>query len=246
MLDTFLRGPKITVHGYNGAIINATFEDIADQSALIVFPTTAVALEVASSDVNDVNTSGTGAWQIRVYGLDANYRFQTEDFNLNGQTVVAGSKTWTFVCGAEVITAGTNGVNAGTIYVADAVVTWTAGVPTGGGALTKTFAAIAIGHNNSHSGYYCVPEDERYCLTKVIISNRAQIVDYHAKIIPYGGVATRIVLGLLPATAPYQEIDFPYGAIILNEKATITFQGTAQTTGGVGSVIATLTRMANP
>jgi hypothetical protein len=71
-------------------------------------------------------------------------------------------------------------------------------------------------------------------------------VDYHAKITPYGGVATRFVLGLLPATAPYQEIDIPYGAIILNEKATITFQGTAQTTGGVGSIIATLTRMANP
>lgn len=242
MLETFLRGPKITIHGFNGAIINATFEDIADQSALIVQPTTAVLLEVASSDVNDTS-AGTGARTIRVYGLDANYRFQTEDFTMNGQTVVNGAKSFIFVYGAEVLTAGSGLVNAGTIYVADAVVTWTAGVPTGGGALTKTFAAINIGHNNSHAGYYCIPAGERYCLTYVNISNRAQIVDYHAVVTPLSAVPTRIVLGLLPATAPFQELEIPYGAIILNEKATLTFQGSAQTTGGVGSIVAVLTRM---
>jgi len=244
MLETFLRGPKAIIHGYNAAIINATFEDIADQSALVVFPTTAVTLEVASSSVADILTSGTGAWSIRVYGLDANYRFQTEDFNLNGQTVVSGTKTWVFVYGAEVLTYGTGLVNAGTIYVADAVVTWTNGVPTGGGALTKTFAAITIGHNSSHSGYFCVPANERYCLTYAQISNRAQIVDYHAKIIPFSSPQSRLVLGLVPATGPAVELNIPFGAVLLNQKDTITFQGTAQATGGVGSVMAVLTRMA--
>jgi len=243
-LVDFLRGPKVLLQGFNGAIVNATEADIGDMSALLVMPTVAVTLEVASSDnVNDVAATGTGAWTIRVYGLDANYQWQTEDFVMAGNTVVAGAKLFIFVFGAEVLTYGTTKSNTGTIYVADAAVTWTAGVPTGGGALTLTFAAITIAHGNSHNGFYCVPAGERYSLTWVHITNRAQIVDYRALIVPKVGALTRLQLSLQPATSPYDEINFPMGSIILNEKDTIRIMGSAQTTGGVGAVLAVLTRM---
>ena len=241
MIDTFLRGPKVVINGYNGAIINATFEDICDQNSLMVMPTVAVGLEVASTDAtNDVMTTGTGAWTIRVYGLDANYRFQTEDFTMAGQTAVVGTKTWMAVFGSEVILYGTGKVNAGVISIADAVVTWTTGTPSD---LTKTFAQITTGQGVSHAGTYCIPEGERYCLTYVNISNRAQIVDYWALVQPLSSPISMIPLALLPATAPYQEINFPFGAMILNAKTWIRFQGTAQSTGGVGSLLAVLTRM---
>jgi hypothetical protein len=243
LLD-FLRGPKVLLQGYNGAIVNATEEDISDASALLVMPTTAVKLEVASSDnTNDVATTGTGAWTLRVYGLDAKHGWQTEDFIMAGQTPVVGTKSWLCVLGAEVLTAGTTGSNTGTINVCDEAVTWTAGAPSGGGIYTKAFAQIAIAHGNSHNGFYCVPAGERYCLTWVHITNRAQIVDYRVLIEPYGGVATRIPLSLQPATSPYDEINFPFGSVILESKTRIRIMGSAVTTGGVGAVLAVLTRM---
>lgn len=235
-----LRGSKVLIHGYNGAIVNATEEDISDASGLLVMPTTAVSLEVASSDDTNDKAGGTGALTIRVYGLDANYKWQTEDFTMNGNTAVAGTKTWIFVYGAEVLTAGSTGSNTGTIMVADAAVTWSGGAASD---LTKVFAQITIAHGNSHNGFYCVPAGERYSLTWVHITNRAQIVDYRLLIEPLSGVKTRIPLSLQPATSPYDEINFPFGSIILDSKTTVRFRGSAVSTGGVGAVLAVLTRM---
>jgi hypothetical protein len=239
-LSDMLNGPKILLQGYNGAIVNTGEEDISDASQLLVMPTTAVLLEVASSDnTNDVATTGTGAWTVRVYGLDASYNPQTEDFIMAGQTLTAGTKYFIFVYGAEVLTVGTTGSNTGTIQVADAAVTWSSGVASD---LTKVFAQITIAHGNSHNGFYCVPAGHKYCLTWVHITNRAQIVDYHLLIEPLAGVKTRIALSCQPATSPYDEINFPKGAIVLNEKTTIRIRGQAGTTGGIGAVLATLER----
>ena len=156
-----------------------------------------------------------------------------------GQTVVAGTKSFIFVYGAEVLTAGTTGSNTGTINVCDAVVTWTSGAPSGGGIYTKAFAQIPIAHGNSHNGFYCVPAGESYCLTWVHITNRAQICDYRVLIEPLNGIKTRIPLSLQPATSPYDEINFPKGAIKLPEKTTIRIMGYGAA-AAVGSVLATL------
>jgi hypothetical protein len=242
-LIDFLRGPKVLLQGYNGAIVNATEEDIGDMSALLVMPTTAVTLEVASTDnTNDVATTGTGAWTIRVYGLDANYAWQTEDFIMNGTTVVAGTKSFIFVYGAEVLTVGTSGSNTGTISVCDAVVTWTSGSPSGGGIYTKCFAMITVAHGNSHNAFYCVPSGERYCVTWVHIANRAQISDFRALISPLSGVTTRIALSSLSASTA-DNIPIPFGSMILYAKTTFRLMASAVTTAGVASVQAVLERM---
>ena len=239
MLESLLRGPKVLLNGYNGAIINVTEEDLADVSALLLFPTTAVALEVASSSVDDVKTSGTGAWTIRVYGLDANYRWQTEDFDLNGQTLVAGVKTWIFVYGAEVLTSGTGKLNAGNIQVADAVVTWTAGVASD---LTKVFAMIAIGMVISHCGYFCVPAGERYDVEYIGIQNNAQICEYRLSILRFGEQAGRLSLGRLSATSNPLELRIPPKSILLPAKTIIRLMASAATTGAIGACFIVLNR----
>lgn len=244
MLDTLLRGNKITLNGYNAAIVNAAYEDIADMSAVLVVQATAgLAIKVASSSANDVMTSGTGAWKIRLFGVDASGAFQTEDIALNGTTAVASTKTWGLagrfpVFGAMVIAVGTGGVAAGNICVVDNAVTVTAGVSQD---MTKTYALINIGFGMSHNAFFQVPKGEQYTLTSLQVSNRAQIVDYSIMVyLGASGTPFRLPMAAMAATTPINEIKFSRGQIMLPEYSLIRICGMAATTGGIGVVVATL------
>jgi len=102
--------------------------------------TAAQNLAVVSDSTNDVNTSGTGAWQLTVWYLDANFLPHVAVFNLNGQTAVTsaasidggsgGTVNAIRVNHSEVTAAGTGRVNAGNLYVtSQGGQTYSAGVP---------------------------------------------------------------------------------------------------------------------
>jgi hypothetical protein len=239
MLDSMLRGRKLVINGYNGAIINTGWEDLSDPSAALVLQAAAgMAIKVASSSANDVMTSGSGAWKVRLFGLSASGAFQTEDVSLNGQTTVASAKTWGIaggfpILGAEVIQANPTGSGAaGNICVVDNAVTVTAGVSQD---MTKTYALITAGEGISHNGFFQVPLGETFVLSEFIVSNRAQICDYSVLIREAGAVlSNRIPLVAMAATGIPFPMSFPRGAIFLPEKTVIRMQGKAATTGALG------------
>ena len=105
--------------GLNTAVGN-TEEVIWDGGGEYLFTKTPDVLEVLSSETTDAY-NGTNAWDILVYGLDSAGYEQNEYFQLNGTTVVTGTKKFFRVFRAFVIHAGTttttNGNNVGTITI---------------------------------------------------------------------------------------------------------------------------------
>ena len=101
-------GNDVTVWGRN-AVIGTAFEELYAYDQAMDWATqfpTAAALDIGSSSTADVMTSGTGAWQVRITGLDGNYKIVTETINLNGQTKLTGVQTFLRVFGADVIEIG--------------------------------------------------------------------------------------------------------------------------------------------
>lgn len=128
--------------------INGTEETIWSQGGLYAYPAAAVQMTVSSSS-NDDAAAGTGARTVFVSGLDANYNEASETITLNGQTAVTTTKSYIRMFRAFVVTAGSGGTAAGTIYVG--VGTVTAGVP------ATIYAAIPLGDNQTTMALWTVP-----------------------------------------------------------------------------------------
>lgn len=75
-------------------------------------------LDVSSSSANDTNSSGTGARQIKIYGVDANWDQIEETVNLNGVSTVTTSNTFFGVNRVQVILSGTGLTNEGVVTLA--------------------------------------------------------------------------------------------------------------------------------
>ena len=69
--------------GYNLDVSAATPELIASWGGTFQFLTTGETIDVVSSSANDINTTGTGAYGVVVYGVDENWETQTEVVFLN-------------------------------------------------------------------------------------------------------------------------------------------------------------------
>ena len=79
--------------GMNDAVTSGT-EEVWSPGAVRVLPTSAGALSVVSSSTADDSAAvGTGAWTIRVEGLDSNYEEIAETIILDGQVAVASVGT---------------------------------------------------------------------------------------------------------------------------------------------------------
>lgn len=128
--------------------VDGTEETVWTQGGDYPWLTSAAVVYVSSSSVADASPSGTGAQTIRVLGLDANYLEIEEDIALNGQTQVATTKQYLRVYRAYVLTSGSGGGAAGTIYVGTTGAT--AGVP------AVVYADLAIG-NQTQMAVYTVP-----------------------------------------------------------------------------------------
>ena len=113
---------------------------------------------ISSSDTNDVAGSGTGVRTIKVQGLDANYLLIEEDISLNGQTQVITTKEYLRILKAYVLTAGSNGASAGTVYVGTTGAT--AGVP-------PTVYASFGDSNQTQMAVYTVPASKTLYIDEI-------------------------------------------------------------------------------
>jgi len=136
--------------GYNPNI-GTSVETIWAQGGLYVYPTTASTMYISSSSTNDT-LAGTGARTATVSGLDADFKPITVTVPLNGQAGVQlnGALNWYRVNRIVVNTAGSNGANAGVLYVG------TEATPVGG-VPTNKYATVAIGDNQTLMCIWTVP-----------------------------------------------------------------------------------------
>ena len=101
-------------------------ETIWTEGGIYVYPTSAEAVYISSTDANDTS-AGTGARTVKVFGLDANWELQEETVILNGQTQVrvGASLTWIRIFRAFVVTVGSGGTAAGEyLYWSNRCIRW--------------------------------------------------------------------------------------------------------------------------
>ena len=103
--------------GMNKAVNGSgTTEDCWPPGTVRVLPTTAAVAAVSSSSTDDdAAPAGTGAWTVRVSGLDENLLEVSEDVTLNGTSAVNTTQTFLRINRAFVLTAGSNETNVGDI-----------------------------------------------------------------------------------------------------------------------------------
>lgn len=109
------------------------------------FATSAEVVTVVSSSANDAS-AGTGARTVKITGLNSSWEEQSETITLNGTTSVDSTNTYLRVYGFEVLTAGSGGVTAGAITIAQKVTT------------ANIFLVIAAGLNKEYSSQYTIPK----------------------------------------------------------------------------------------
>jgi len=132
------------------------------------FPTAAVNVDIVSTDADD--TSGdTGAIQVSVEGLDANWDKQTETVTLNGTTPVQLTNTFVRMFRAYVLESGASNENEGniTVYARSTG----SGVPSGDvgiyigatqGQTQQTIFTIPAGHTAMFiKGYVGIADDDK-------------------------------------------------------------------------------------
>jgi hypothetical protein len=165
------------------ADIDSTLETVWSQSSLYVYPTTAAVMKVSSTSADDA-AAGTGARTVLVAGLDADYNEISETVTLNGQTAVLTTNSFLRVFRAYVVTAGSGGTAAGTLYVGAGTVT--SGVP------ATVYAAIEIGDNQTVMAMWTVPAGYTLYIYRGTFSaasnNAAQYVLGKFMVRPFGGV----------------------------------------------------------
>jgi hypothetical protein len=167
----------------NNSDINGSLETIWSYGGVYVYPTSAIQMKVSSSSANDA-ALGTGARTVSVQGLDQNYNEVAETVTLTGQTEVLTTNTFIRVFRAFVITAGSGGTAAGTIYVGTGTVT--AGVP------ETVYAEIALGENQTTMAMWTVPAGYTLYVSRGTFSaasnNAAQYILGKFVVRPFGGV----------------------------------------------------------
>ena len=107
---------KYQKFGMNPGVPATGMEEMWPRSDLRVLPTTATVASVTGGAA-DVADSGTGAWTVKLEGLDANYDEIEEIVSMNGATPSLSTQLFWRVNRAYVDTAGTGTVNAGNIDV---------------------------------------------------------------------------------------------------------------------------------
>ena len=105
---------NVSKFGRNPSVKSSDYETLWDGSNLYPWPTAAETLNVVSTDADD-SSSGTGARTVEIEGLDSNWDVLTETVSMNGTTNVTTTNSFLRVYRVRVVTAGSTGVNEGTI-----------------------------------------------------------------------------------------------------------------------------------
>jgi len=164
--------------------VGTSAETVWIGSSVYSFPAAASVIKVSSSSTDDVATSGTGAWTVLIEGLDASYAAVSETVSLNGQTAVNTTNSYLRINKILVLTAGSGGASAGTIY-------------TGTGTVTSGVPAVVVNQtgsasNESESAFYSVPAGyTAYIYRYTVTSGNATANSYSTfqlRVRPQGGV----------------------------------------------------------
>ena len=145
----FVAGHEAIYKFGHNADVNSVEETVWDGGGIYAYPASSAQWYVSSSNAADT-AAGTGAREIRIFGLDANYNEISEDITLTGQTQKITVNSYLRVYRAFVIEAGTGGTAAGDIYVAASGAT--SGVPD-----NAVYAKISQGSNQTLMTVYTVP-----------------------------------------------------------------------------------------
>ena len=192
--------------GINGAV-GQTLETVWVGGGTYSFPTSATTTTISSSSADDT-AAGTGARTVRVEGLDAAYALVSETASMNGQTGVTLTNQYLRVNRITVLTAGSGGTSAGSIYVGTGTVT--TGVPAV--ILNRTGSSS----NESESAFYTVPDGYSAYITRWTMSsaNAGPTADIATRFVlrvrPFGGVFGYKAVYNLPGNGIYEcEAAFP-------------------------------------
>ncbi len=101
--------------GRNSQIDRNTREDIWDFGGTYVYPTAATVLDIVSDNINDVDTTGTGAHKVLIEGLDANFIEISETISLNGTSTVNSTLSFFRINLMSVVESGNSNLNEGHI-----------------------------------------------------------------------------------------------------------------------------------
>ncbi len=200
--------------GLNPSIDGATVpEDIWGNGGVYTgWAATAQTLEVFSSAAAD-NSGGTGARTVFIQGLDANYNLLTETVTLNGITPVLTTGSFLRCHTMRVQTAGTGGVNAGTITVRQSTTT------------ANIMLFMRIGLNQTNDGVYTIPAG----FTGYLVNMHACVRGNSGSIIS-AGIWTRSFGSVFRQRRPFscsqsaQYVDSIYGGLSFTEKTDLTYR----------------------
>src|SRR5210317_188020 len=200
------------------AVVGNSVETIWQQGGLYSYPPSATTMTVSSSDANDTS-AGTGARTVQIAGLDGDYNEISETIILNGQTAVTTTNSFLRVNRAIVLTAGSNGVNAGIIYVGTGTVT--AGVP-----VNKYTTINGDGTNQTLQAFWTVPAGYTAYIYQTNIStgtssNTPAVLKTLLVIRPFGGVFNTKEIITISSGNHLQDYSFP---IKVTEKSDIEFR----------------------
>ena len=252
-------GPSnvIKLFGRSPSPATASLTDIwpAATAAVRILPSAGFTLAVSSDSVNDVNATGSGAWQVTIPYLDTNYIAHVAVFALNGQTKVAtpimldGVAYTTaisnvlrvnppYISAGQVaaLAAGT-ALPLGNVYVFDNVSGVTAGVPS---TLASIYGWIGIGDGIAQQALYTVPKGQQLLIMHVYDQMSAAgtsalygklamgIAQWSGGSPPTGALLPfqRFVLGAPAITAGSPEYS-PAFPDVLTEGSELRFQGQA-------------------
>jgi len=143
--------------GENLDIDSGVEETIWSQGGLWQPITTAYQLNIVSTSTADVNTTGTGAWLVYIFGLDSDYNPIEEIVNLNGTVTVTSTLSYLYINRVAVGYSGSGRKNAGTISLTQQ----TSGLK---------LAEIPIGKSITQKTPYTVPAGYTAYLSGVLIN----------------------------------------------------------------------------
>ena len=200
------------------SVVGDSVETIWQQGGLYSYPPSATTMTVSSSNINDTST-GTGARTVLISGLEGDYNEISETITLNGQTAVTTTNLFLRVNRAIILTAGSGGANAGTIYVGTGTVT--TGVP------ANIYTTInGDGTNQSLQAFWTVPANYNAYVYQTNIStgnssNTPAVLKTLLVARPHGGVFNTKEVIVLTDGNHLQKYSFPF---TLTEKTDIEFR----------------------
>jgi hypothetical protein len=199
---------QITMHrsfcqfGANGTV-GTSLETVWVGSSLYTFPASATTTTISSSSADDTSAgtpAGTGARTVLVEGLNASYEAVSETASLNGQTGVTLTNQYLRVNKVTVLTAGSGGTSAGSIYVGTGTVT--TGVP------LVTLNRTGSSSNESESAFYTVPAGYTAYITRFTMSSANSTANASTRFVlrirPFGGVFGYKAIYNIPGNGIYE------------------------------------------